>query len=104
MAAPKGNTFGSKTQRLWADTLKRIAVQDPDALRRVARKVLEAAEAGESWAVQEIGNRLDGKPVQQVEMTGDFTNRLAHEYSNAELAQIAAGQEPGAERSSESLS
>lgn len=41
------------------------------ALDKIADKLLDHAEAGEQWAVQEVGNRLDGKPAQQVVLNGD---------------------------------
>ena len=37
-------------------------------LERVAKKLLQAANKGESWAIQEIANRMDGKPVQAVDV------------------------------------
>lgn len=70
--APLGNKNGSKS-KAWEAALKRLFTQDPEQLARIATKVAQAAEAGESWAVTEIGNRLDGKPVQQVQMDGDLT-------------------------------
>jgi hypothetical protein len=94
MAAPKGNQYASKTQRLWSDSIKRHFAQNPDKMAKIVSVVADAALAGESWAVTELANRLDGKPVQQVEMTGDFTNRLAHELSLSELQAIAAGRDP----------
>lgn len=93
--APIGNQYATKDQRLWADMLRRKCKQDPNQLERIALKVLSAAEAGESWAVTEVANRLDGKPVQAVEVQGEFTQKLLHEYSNAELALIAAGKDLG---------
>jgi hypothetical protein len=95
--APVGNRNASKN-RIWEKALRAISIQDPERLRNVAKKVWECAEAGDPWAITELANRLDGKPVQQVEMTGDFTQRLATEYSNAELAMIAAGKDPSADR------
>lgn len=36
-------------------------------LRRIARKLLEAAEGGDLSAIKEVADRLDGKCVQQVD-------------------------------------
>lgn len=91
MAFEKGNQLASKQQRMWGDTLRKIATQDPDKIRKIAEKVIECAQNGESWAVQEIGNRLDGKPVQQVDSNIRLDNALARELSNEQLAIIAAG-------------
>ena len=33
----------------------------------IAERTVAAAAAGESWAVREIGDRLDGKPAQSIE-------------------------------------
>lgn len=93
--APPGNKYAAKG-KLWFDALYKHITQNKDALPAIAEAVVKAARAGESWAVTELGNRLDGKPMQPVEHSGEFTQKLAHEYSNAELALIAAGKEPGA--------
>lgn len=94
--APIGNQNGVKENRQWLDMLRRKVAQNPNKLEQAAMSVLNAAAAGEPWAITELGNRLDGKPMQPVEHSGEFTQRLAHEYSNAELALIAAGKEPSA--------
>lgn len=36
-------------------------------LRTIAEKLVEAAEAGESWAIREVADRIDGKPMQAIE-------------------------------------
>lgn len=57
---------------MWAETIRRAVVQsDPDRLRRIAEKLLDAAEAGDLQAMKEIGDRLDGKPAQAVTHSGD---------------------------------
>lgn len=71
MAAPVGNTNSSKNNRLWAETIRRAVVQsDPDRLRRIAEALLNKAETGDINAIREIGDRLDGKPQQAVELAG----------------------------------
>lgn len=88
-----GNTNATKT-KVWLQALERAA--RPKDLQEIAEMVVQQAKEGQQWAVQELANRLDGKPVQPLEHSGEFTQRLATEYSNAELALIAAGKEPGA--------
>lgn len=67
MAAPLGNKNSSKENRLWAETIRRVHVQDKGAkLRKIAEKLYELAEAGDIQAMKEIGDRLDGKPHQTV--------------------------------------
>ncbi len=70
MGAPEGNTNSSKENRLWANTIRRAAVQDAERLRRIAEKLLDSAEAGDMQAVKELGDRLDGKPGQALELSG----------------------------------
>lgn len=77
MAAPEGNTFSSKDNRMWANTLRRAIVQSDGAkIRAIAEKVIAMAEAGDMAAVREIGDRLDGKPAQNVTLAGDADNPL----------------------------
>lgn len=68
IAASIGNDFSSKNRRIWRETLSRIAAQDPAKLRRIAERVYAMAEAGDLGAIREIADRLDGKPMQSVEM------------------------------------
>jgi hypothetical protein len=49
----------------------RIAIMAPGAsgepkLREVAEKLVDEAVKGESWAVKEVADRLDGKPAQAI--------------------------------------
>lgn len=88
--APLGNNNAAKTKR-WLAAIERHAQQNPDKLATMAAKVFDLALEGEPWAVQEIANRLDGKPVQQVEMSGSMENTSYRDLSDAMLAEIAAG-------------
>jgi hypothetical protein len=61
-----GNQNATKN-KVWRDALDRaIAQDDGKRLRAAAEKLLDLAEAGESWAVKELGDRLDGKPAQAI--------------------------------------
>ena len=69
MGAPLGNQNSSKANRLWAETIRRAVVQsDGEQLRRIADKLLFLAESGDIQAMKEIGDRLDGKPSQQLDV------------------------------------
>lgn len=80
--------IGRKSEKPWVDAL-RIAVNEDDngvrKLRRIAEKTVQLAMAGDMSAIQEIGNRLDGKPavtidVQRTEIITDdreLARRLA---------------------------
>ena len=68
MAAPTGNTNARKGKE-WFDALRKQCVQRK-ALDEIAKVLVDKAIAGEAWAIQEIGNRFDGKPAQAVELSG----------------------------------
>jgi hypothetical protein len=70
VGAPKGNDNARKG-RLFFDQLRKELVQeDAVKLRMIARKLVEAAQDGEPWAVKEIIDRVDGKAVQATEISG----------------------------------
>lgn len=71
---------GPKSDKLWADAVRK-AVHDyhvsEDAngkvrkvrhLNALAKKLVEMGLAGDSAAMREIGDRLDGKPAQATEL------------------------------------
>lgn len=58
-------------------------------LRMLAEKLVECALNGESWAMQQVADRLDGKPMQQLDV--EVTTRAASLMSDDELAAIASG-------------
>lgn len=76
MAAPVGNSNARKGKE-WFDALRKECVQR-QALEKIARVLVDKAEAGEAWAIQEIANRFDGKPAQAVELSGGVAS-LTHE-------------------------
>lgn len=70
MGAPVGNLNAAKEKK-WYEALDRAIKQDEGKrLRAAAEKLLDLAAEGESWAVKELGDRLDGKPKQQTEISG----------------------------------
>lgn len=70
MAAPEGNNYSSKSNRLWGETLRRIAVQEPHKLRAIAERLYDKAAEGDIQAAKEIGDRLDGKSAQALMLSG----------------------------------
>jgi hypothetical protein len=78
MALPKGvsgNPSGRPKDRIWTDAI-RMAVkeQTPDGrlkLRAIAETLVENAINGDIQAAREIGDRLDGKAIQQIAGDGD---------------------------------
>lgn len=72
VGAPEGNTNSSRDNRLWRNTIIRAIHQgDPERLRRIAEALLNKAAEGDVSALRELGDRLDGKATQQVQLTGE---------------------------------
>lgn len=72
---------GRKLDKLWGDAL-RVAVLRPaedgrQRLAHIAEQTALAAMGGDMQAIREIGDRLDGKPAQAVEATGNLTIVIA---------------------------
>lgn len=84
-----GNPSGYKREAKFRAALDRaIAQDDGKRLRGAAEKLLDLASAGESWAVKELADRLDGKPAQTV----DVGNKDGEEFktvSRIELVPLA---------------
>ena len=67
----KVNTYSSKNNRLWAETLRRAVVQsDAERLRMIAEALIDKAASGDVSAIKELGYRIDGKSVATTELTG----------------------------------
>lgn len=62
---------------------------DTNKLRKLARALVEAGAAGDVSALREIGDRLDGKPKQETDLTIN-DNRDPNSIPDAELAAIVA--------------
>jgi hypothetical protein len=58
----------------------------PLALRRVAERLLDAAESGDLASIRELADRLDGKTTQMIEPADAPINRLTDD----QLYEIAA--------------
>jgi len=71
LAAPK-NPVGAKSDKIWRDAIQRAVKRrlqgksGPQALDQLADRLVEAGLEGDVSAMKEIGDRLDGKPVQGV--------------------------------------
>ena len=69
--APIGNNNSNKSNRLWGDTIRRAITQsDADVLRKIAEALLTKASEGDMAAIKELGDRIDGKSMQAVELSG----------------------------------
>ncbi len=93
MAAPKKpNPPGAKSDKEWRDAIRKAVHElreDADnpkktkAIGQLARKLVSKALTGDVAALKEIGDRLDGKPSQAVEVTGGLA--ITHEQAIDEL-------------------
>ncbi len=76
MATRKSPAGGPKGDKLWRDAImvavKRQATDGKKTkkLAMLADKLIERALEGDITAMKEIGDRLDGKPAQAVELGG----------------------------------
>jgi len=70
--APAGNQNAKKGKdwetalRYALDTYQTSQVERGQALREIGKKLIEKALDGDSYAIKEIGDRLDGKPAQAI--------------------------------------
>ena len=110
MATP-GRPFGSNKERAFADAL-RVAVNRTDEegkkkrLYLIADKLVDCALAGEGWAIQQVADRLDGKPAQESTVTiddkRDFTDWTRDELvtflSNSRNGRAGTSEENGRPR------
>ncbi len=77
----KGNTNAARGTE-WRDAIRAVVrqyekgdIKRKMALRAVAETLIEKAIAGDMAAIKELGDRLDGKPGQSVQYTGEVDLR-----------------------------
>ncbi len=81
MAAPLGNKNATKEKR-WGSAITRVLARKASGrgveggLEDAAEKLVDAALAGEQWALLELGNRVDGKAAQSLTVAGDEDSPL----------------------------
>lgn len=63
--APQGNNNAGKN-KVWSDAIRKVVVQR-QIIDQLALALVEKALAGDLQALKELGDRLEGKPVQSVE-------------------------------------
>ncbi len=80
MAAPIGNRNAAKAKRWETALTKALArysddrVKAGEALDKIAEVVVRQAIKGDRDSIVEIANRIDGKPLQPVEMDATVRN------------------------------
>lgn len=55
-------------------------------LREVAEVLVDKALSGESWAVNMVADRVDGKPLQAIEHSGEIGDGSSKEQRDAAFA------------------
>jgi hypothetical protein len=79
MAGVKGRSGTNKGKdKPFADALRveiAAAGEDSRSLRMIARKLLDKAAEGDMQAIAQVADRLDGKPAQAIETTGEMVHR-----------------------------
>lgn len=97
MAGVKGRSGTNKNKdKPFTEALRMeiaAAGSDLKRLRTIAAKALSMAEKGDMQAITFIADRLEGKPMQAVDMT--VRRAIAKELSDDELADIAVGSGEG---------
>jgi hypothetical protein len=69
-----GNPGGRSTEKRFREALLLELAEDGDArkpLREVAKALIAAALTGDVSAIREIADRIDGKPAQAIDVSGD---------------------------------
>jgi hypothetical protein len=99
-----GNPTGVQKDKQFEASLRLVANRtEPDGIKkltRIAEKLVECALDGEGWAIQQVADRLDGKPAQDTTLT--IERRDATDWSLVELVELIrqrrAEHEPDRER------
>ena len=80
--APLGHTNSSKTNRIWGNIIKKLAVQeDYKRLHAMAEKLYDKAIIdGDLAAIKEVGDRVDGKVVQQIDQNTEHSGSIMYTW------------------------
>jgi len=71
-AGSKPGTNNKHKNKLWKETLNRaVLAKDGKALRRIADALIDKAGEGDVAAIKELGDRIDGKVVNEIDMKAD---------------------------------
>jgi len=83
--APEGNQNAAKAKQ-WSAAIERVLCkrsgkEKAEALEDLAEKFIKAVESGDIAAWREFGDRMEGKPSQQLVIAGDSDQplRIVHE-------------------------
>lgn len=74
---------GRKGEKIWADAVRRAVSRrmegeegKPQKIERLADKLVDMALEGDTQALKEVGDRLDGKPTQQTDGSLALSGKL----------------------------
>ena len=77
VGAPLGNKNSTRDKRIWGKIVRKLAVQEDYArLHKVANALFDKASDGDVSAIKELGDRLDGKSMQENVVSGDSDNPI----------------------------
>ena len=86
--APIGNNFAGKAKK-WEEAIRRALARDggtvDKGLDKLADELIKTAQTGDSWAIDHIANRLDGKPKETVDITVEKIDRSPVERLRSHL-------------------
>ena len=86
-----GNPRGRLPEKLFADQLRIVLFEEDKVagkckMRVIAEKLVEQAMAGEGWAIQQVADRIDGKPAQEQHVC--YEKHAASDWTRDELLAI----------------
>lgn len=97
----RANPGGRPKEKVFADAVRlavsRVGKDGLKKLHRIAEKLVECALNGESWAIQHVADRLDGKPAQESMVTVD-DKRDATDWTRDELVAFLDEQRESRQR------